>query len=350
MKKKILAIMLAAVMLLLCSCNMMGQKNDESDASEIESSVDVSGSSDAESSDDSSEDVSDGKDSDEDSGDKESTVTPLFWKATDADGNVLWLFGSIHAGYDEYYPLPDKVLEAYNGSDALAVEADIIAFEKDLEAAYKAMMPLIYTDGTKISDHISAELYSRAVGAMRDTGMYMSVYDMYKPAVWMSLIESACIEGAGLDTEKGIDRFFLKDAKKNDKTIVEIESAEEQYAMLGGFSDELQELLLEDAVTAHEDGSDVTGLKELAEAWGKGNEEVLNEMVLLPEDEEIDALTQEYWKAMMTDRNNGMVEYCKEAIGSGDEVFVVVGLAHFLGEDGIVNQLREAGFTVEEID
>ncbi|MBR6562436.1 MAG: TraB/GumN family protein [Clostridia bacterium] len=345
MKKRILAILLAALMLLLCSCDMLGQKDDESDASEAESSEVAGGSSDAESNDDSS-DVSDG----DESGDKESTVTPLFWKATDAEGNVLWLFGSIHAGYDGYYPLPDKVLEAYNGSDALAVEADIIAFEKDLEAAYKAMMPLIYTDGTKISDHISAELYDRAVAAMKDTGMYMSMYDMYKPAVWMSLIESACIEGAGLDTEKGIDRFFLKDAKKNDKKIVEIESAAEQYEMLGGFSDELQELLLEDAVTSHEDKSDVEGLKELADAWGKGDEATLNEMVLLPEDEEIDALTQEYWKAMMTDRNNGMVEYCKDAIGSGDEVFVVVGLAHFLGEDGIVNQLREAGYTVEEID
>lgn len=59
---------------------------------------------------------------------------PLLYKVTDGDGNVIWLFGSIHVGRDDYYPLPEYVLDAYEGSDALAVELDAVAFENDMTA------------------------------------------------------------------------------------------------------------------------------------------------------------------------------------------------------------------------
>ena len=32
----------------------------------------------------------------------ESTISPLLYKVTDNNGNVIWLFGSIHVGIDSY--------------------------------------------------------------------------------------------------------------------------------------------------------------------------------------------------------------------------------------------------------
>lgn len=334
MKNRLFAAILALFMLFFCSCDVAENVDNESLNSDSSAAL----------SDTDSSEVSETSDV------EKSEVTPLFWKATDEDGNVLWLFGSIHAGYDYYYPLPKTVMDAYEGSDALAVEVDIIAFEKNLSEAYKAMQPLMYLDGTKISDHIPQELYDRAVKDLKEVGLYMSAFDMYKPSAWSSFFADDYIKKAEMDTDKGIDRFFLKDAKKAKKEIVEIESAALQYGMLGNFSEELQIIMLEQELDAYESGSSVEELKKLATAWAKGDEEELNKLVLLPVGEELDELSMEYWNAMMTERNKGMVDYCIDAIESGDEVFVVVGLAHFLGEDGIVNSLREAGYTVEEID
>ena len=72
------------------------------------------------------------------------TSTPVLYKVTDGDGDVVWLFGSIHVGTEDFYPLPDYVEEAFEGSDRLAVEVDIVAFQKDLAAQIEALKPLVW--------------------------------------------------------------------------------------------------------------------------------------------------------------------------------------------------------------
>lgn len=49
----------------------------------------------------------------------------------------------------------------------------------------------------------------------------------------------------------------------------------------------------------------------------------------------------------MTDRNAGMVKKALDFLKNGKSVFYVVGEAHMLGDDGLVNKLTEAGYTVE---
>ena len=59
------------------------------------------------------------------------------------------------------------------------------------------------------------------------------------------------------------------------------------------------------------------------------------------------ALYEEYSKAMEWDRNAGMLDVAKGYLSSGKTVFFAVGLAHLIAEDGLVNTLRDAGYTVE---
>ena len=55
----------------------------------------------------------------------------------------------------------------------------------------------------------------------------------------------------------------------------------------------------------------------------------------------------EYNQAMSYDRNDGMLKKAIEYLESGDVIFYAVGLAHLLADDGLVNTLRDAGYTVE---
>ena len=58
---------------------------------------------------------------------------------------------------------------------------------------------------------------------------------------------------------------------------------------------------------------------------------------------------EEYNHGMMVKRNAQMVEKAKEYMASDKVVFYAVGLAHLMGEDGLVRCLREAGYTVEQV-
>ena len=59
-------------------------------------------------------------------------------------------------------------------------------------------------------------------------------------------------------------------------------------------------------------------------------------------------LMEEYDKAMEFDRNANMLKVAIEYLESDDVVFYAVGLAHLLNaENGLVEALRQAGYTVE---
>ena len=48
-------------------------------------------------------------------------------------------------------------------------------------------------------------------------------------------------------------------------------------------------------------------------------------------------------------RNEGMLEVALEYLESGETVFYAVGLAHLLQENGLVDTLQTAGYTVEQV-
>ena len=284
---------------------------------------------------------------------EDDTISPLLYKVTDGEGNTAWLFGSIHVGQDYFYPLPDYVTEAYENSDALAVEADMVTFNADMEAQTKALMKLIYLDGTTISDHIPQDMYDWAVEVMTEQGIYMAALDLYYPVLWADLIEATQLPTFGVDSELGIDMYFLNDAHETGKEIQEVESAEFQYGMMADFSEALQIELLESALYSYENAEESeTALFELMEAWAAGDEAamsaLINEEPEFENDEEAQ-LYAEYPDAMITQRNITMADFAEDALRSGKEVFICVGAAHVVGPGAMADLLAQRGYTVELI-
>lgn len=278
-------------------------------------------------------------------------ITPLLFKVTDADGNVVWLFGSIHIGKEYFYPLPDYVLNAYASADALAVELDAVAVENDYQSLMTAARGMLYSDRSKISDHISEELYNDAKAILEENGMYAPLLDYYKPVFWSSAIDTFVTDQLGYDSNLGIDYYFLNEAYDDNKPIYEVESMEFQMNMLFGFSDDLQSMMLESSVESYNSIDEYeASMDALVTAWATGDEDgLVDDEEYEFESAEEEALYNEYNTEMLTKRNRAMTDFAENALASGEEVFIVVGAAHVVGEDGMANQLRERGYTVEVI-
>ena len=283
----------------------------------------------------------------------EATSTPLLYKVTGENGGTVWLFGSIHVGIDEMYPFPDYVLDAYNEADALAVECDVIALQKDMELMTELVQMMLYLDGSTISDHISPELYDAAVAIMEENDSYMKILDYYLPVMWYSTIETFTYENYGYDSNIGIDMTLLNMAKDEDKPILEVESARFQYEMLSSFSPELQEILLQEAVAGYNSPENKETLDGLLKAWCDGDTDslllYLNEEADPDTDSETLKLIEEFTFAMETDRNIAMADYAENIIKGEDKVFICVGMAHILGDGAMVDLLQQRGYTVERI-
>jgi len=91
-------------------------------------------------------------DTDANSGDPYALGVPLLWRATSPAGQSIYLFGSIHVGNAELYPLPDFIMDAFHRSDYLAVEFNLNEMDEDLMMAIGLMQ--FYLDGRTIVDDI----------------------------------------------------------------------------------------------------------------------------------------------------------------------------------------------------
>lgn len=282
-------------------------------------------------------------------------ATPLLYKVTGADGQQMYLMGTIHVGDARTAYLPEEVYAALEASDVLAVEADIEnvdqAMAQNPELATQIANAFISTDGSVPVNLLDEATYNKAVKLMKASGTYGSTYELMKPYVWSSSIEGLYLDMSSLRAEKGMDMELLNLAKEKGKEVMEVESVVSQFEMLAGFSNDLQVMLLEETLgyTASEYCSEVEDLYEL---WCDGDEAALRQELeedtseLTPEEL---ALYEEYMDAMMIKRNQQMLQTATECLESGDTVFYAVGLAHLLQGNGLVDTLREAGYTVEQV-
>ena len=285
----------------------------------------------------------------------EEKPTPVFYHVTGDAGQEMWLLGTIHVGDVRTKYLPDEIYAAFDASDALALEFESGAFMEQAETDTNLMQQIaaayLYTDGTTVKDHISPELYEDAVKLLKATGNYQTASDAYKPYFLSQTLDLFFLDyGYSLSSDYGVDSLLEERANEQKKEILSVESGLSQLQMLAGFSDALQELLLEQAVYYGHVTSNMAS-DELFEMWCRGDEAEL--AAYLNDDgeeemtEEEKLLMEEYNKAVSTDRDIQMAEVAKGYLESGETVFYAVGLAHLLAEDGLVDALRAAGYTVE---
>ena len=286
-----------------------------------------------------------------DSSENKSAYRPLLYEVTDEDGSRVWLFGSIHVGDESMVPFPSYVTKAYEEADALAVECDVLEADAELSAKLFSMMGnSMYKDGSTIQDHVDEQVYEDAKELLQLHNLYSSIYDHYSPIIWWLLLQEVAIAQTGYDSQSGVDMQLLTEAYNTNKPVLEIESVDEQYEMLFGFSHEIQEMLLEETVNGLNQPFSKMGMRMLLQAWKSGNEELLVTM-LATESEGLsgeDALLyEEYDRMMVGDRNVLMTDFAEDMLTSDQEVFICVGAAHVVGDDAMADLLEERGYTVK---
>lgn len=264
----------------------------------------------------------------------------FLWK-TQKGGNTVYLLGSIHVANSAMYPLRPAIQQAFDQSDYLVVEADITK-SNDPEVQKLVVSMGSYTDGTTLKDHISADTYSKLNEILVENGVQSGALDNFKPWSVSSTIDYLKMLQSDYQGDLGIDLFFLNQALEKKLPIVELESITFQLKMLDNFSAALQEEMLLQSIAAY--GQEESGVDQLSEMWVTGDEEQLLAII------NDTAGNEELNKAMLTDRNNGMVDKINGYLNGTDNktYFVVVGAAHMIGESGIVTQLEKQGLAVEK--
>jgi len=264
----------------------------------------------------------------------------FLWRAEGARAEVF-LFGSLHFGRKDMYPLPARVQAAFRASDTLVVEADI---EADmLGAQAKILLKALYPQGRTAKTELSPEMYAKLAAWAQANNRDIEQVGVYRPWFLMTVILGTELQKMGLRPESGIDKHFLGLARGR-KRILELESVDFQLDLLSGLSKELQELLL--AYTLQEVALIRAELDALVAAWRNGDAGGMDALLGKTVGEH-PALVPLYEK-LFYERNESMTAKIEGYLGTDTVYFVVVGAGHLVGEKGIVALLRKKGYRVEQ--
>ena len=267
---------------------------------------------------------------------------PVLWRLQSRN-NTVFLFGSIHVADASVYPLRPAVETAYNQSDILVVEVD--ETQADQVKLNEILMARGFYPGTEtIADHINQETMQMLQSFLKKTGIPYATIARMRPGLIAITLTVARIVQLGYSPELGIDRYFLNKARKNKKTVQQLETAEAQMELLLSFSD--NDLILKHTVISLDDVDSM--FNELMNAWKSGDTSKIESVMLteqLNEYPEFESL----FKRLFDDRNVSMTEKIEQMLEQTKNYFVVVGTGHLVGEKGIVSLLKSHGYKVEQL-
>ncbi len=253
----------------------------------------------------------------------------LLWEIS---GNGLtkssYLFGTVHMICDTDYVMKPKVLNAFSKADKLALEINMA------DANEMTAMQQMAMGKEPLSKKLMKEQLTKLEAILqKEIGMSVSQVDNFTMQTIMSLVT---IKTFGCANFKLYEMEFIAKAKESNLPIVGLEKVSEQMDYLSkSFSD-----------------------TEMLNFLEKHDKELTLKLVSIYLQEDLNSLFQFTTdKEMMTENStNWLLKYRNEnwikkmpEMMKKESVFFAVGAAHLGGEIGVINLLRNAGYTVKPI-
>jgi uncharacterized protein YbaP (TraB family) len=257
--------------------------------------------------------------------------------------NRLWLYGTIHAGKAEWFPLPDAVEGALAEAQVLVVEADVT----DVEAMAKTAGSLSYEPPDELSRHVPPADYARFKAQLEKHGIPEQAVKRLKPFPAASLLLFSEWARQGFQPAYGIDSYLIRKAKAAGKPVVELEGVEAQARLIDSLTEEEQRAAFAGTLAALEDGLTGEQIDGMVKAWQSGDAFLMLE-VSRRYNEKIPG-AGELEEKFVWSRHDAMVKKVEEWLNKSDRRhFVAVGSLHLTGPRGLVELLRKKGYLVRQ--
>ena len=256
--------------------------------------------------------------------------------------NRAYLFGTIHAGKKDWYPLAKPIEDAFADSKVLVVEADISNI-----AAMSQAAPPTYDPPDALAKHVPPADYARFLKLLPRYAMQESQLAQLKPFMAVSVLMFNEWARLGYLPRFGVDGYLIDKAKAEAKPIKEIEGLQAQVQLLDSITEDEHKLAFDGTLKALESGLTGEQITGMVNAWQSGDPKLMLEIAqryneLIPGAK---ALEEKFvWS-----RHGSMVAKIEGYLNeSKDRHFIAVGSLHLAGPRGLVEALRKRGYIVRQ--
>jgi uncharacterized protein len=268
-----------------------------------------------------------------------STDRGLFWKV-EKDGRTSYLLGTVHAWKREWLPLNPTIEKAFADSKTLAVELD--ASKMDMANAVQRMM---LAGNDTLEAQLGKSLYEQTKTEAAKLQVPEAAIAKIKPWGAMLVLAATKLQQLGFSPDAGIDNYLIQKASAGGKRVIELESGDQQLAMMDGLSARLQKAMLSEFLS-NMDGTPQI-IADIFSAWKKGDASAaykLNQKGLSDPEAK-----REFDDKFLYQRDVAMTRKIEELLRQPGQHFIAVGSLHLVGPKSIVEQLKAKGYRVEQI-
>ncbi|MFO7971842.1 MAG: TraB/GumN family protein [Desulfobacterales bacterium] len=263
------------------------------------------------------------------------------WKVQ-LHNSVTYIGGTCHILRKSDYPLPEEFVKAYE-------DCDIIVFETQLEELNrpKTQEMIIkkgfYTDGLSLDNVLSPRTYDFLRKYCEDSGIPVLSLNKLKPSMVVLTLLGLELQKLGIN-QTGVDHYFHHMATTEGKKIEGLESVTKQIEFVVSMGEGNEDDFIEHSIKDLKKTRQI--LNELIAAWRQGDEDKLYQLYIAPMKTDYSNL----YSTLIAERNREWLLKIKRYLQTPQNEFILVGVGHLVGIDGIIDHLKRSGYTINKLD
>jgi uncharacterized protein YbaP (TraB family) len=262
------------------------------------------------------------------------------WKVK-GDHNTMYLLGSVHVLSKHAYPLKPALERAFDDANQVVFEIDLTQFTPtSFRQEFKRTA--LYPSGQSLSKKLSPGTIELLKSVLPDYGLTLDKVERFKPWFLAEWLSSRALEMAGFSDQLGVDFYFYHKAKAAGKPVLGLETLRDQAQIFDSFNDQESELYLVSTISGLPAYAVMVG--RLVDAWKNGDVGLLDQ--LLNQDKRSDPTTHD---VLFSKRNSKWMPEIERFAHESGNYLIIVGAGHLVGDDGVVAQLKRAGYSVQQL-
>jgi hypothetical protein len=264
----------------------------------------------------------------------------FLWKATKGQG-VVYLLGSVHVLSKDYYPLAPAIDGAYKDSSLLVEEVDMGEMLSP-GAQMQLLSHGMLAAGQSLDQVLTPSTRTLVNKTLMDIGVPAAPLQLFKPWMLAMTLDGLEWQKAGFDPNLGLDKHFYDSAKADGRPIQGLETLDDQLSIFDDMTPAQQDDLLVE--TIKELNTEQASLTTAAQAWKAGDAPAVEHIVL--EDLKSDPVM---YQRLLVSRNRNWLPKIEALFALPKPSLVVVGAAHLVGPDGLLQMLKAKSYTIEQL-
>ena len=262
------------------------------------------------------------------------------WKVSKGQ-EAVYIGGTVHLLRSTDFPLPGEFDIAYHNSDRIFFETDMTALS-DPSTQQKLAIAMIAEPGHTVDKLLTPETLEQLANAAAKRGLDLNALMPFKASMIMMMLEVSELQRMGLTVE-GVDAYFNERAIQDAMPTDELETLAVQLEFLSrmgeGNEEEFVQLSLRDL-------DKLEGLyDEIILAWRNGDRKQLGALFISDMKQDF----PEVYGQLLVQRNNNWLPAIHNMFEEPGTEYVLVGAAHLIGPDGLLQRLEKQGYDVAQV-